>query len=68
MAIGYLCKWADKAALKHLMVHTKKLYIDDGDDVSRELCGYVLLTIARTYSPVMKDFYKILVPLILLGR
>ena len=39
----------------------------EADEISRSGTGYVLLLTARG-SSVLKDYYKILIPLVLLGR
>lgn len=67
-AIANLTKWASDKSLKSLMDHLWKLYTDaEADEIARAVTGYVLLLMARA-SSVLKEFYKILIPLVMLGR
>ena len=54
--------------MKSLMEYLWKLYTEpDADEISRSTTGYTLLMTARA-SSVLKDYYKILIPLVLLAR
>ena len=54
--------------MKSLMEYLWKLYTEpDANEISRSTTGYTLLMTARG-SSVLKDYYKTLIPLVLLAR